>query len=267
MSLIHSSAAIEEGAILGINVSVGPFAYIGPKVKIGDNTSVASHAVIEGDTTIGKNNRIFSHSAIGTIPQDLKFDGEDVQLIIGDNNTIREFTLLNPGTKGGGSVTKIGNGNLLMGYVHLGHDVIIGDNCILANGATLAGHVELGNHVVIGGLTPIHQFVHIGDYAMIGGASALAQDIPPFCLAEGNRASLRGLNLTGLRRNMEREEINALKVAYRELFEEGQPLQEVAQTLFETSTSDKVRSLCEFIKTSKKGIPFTRKDTRKENVN
>lgn len=266
MSLIHSSAVIEEGAILGANVSVGPFAYIGSKVKIGDNTTVASHAVIEGNTTIGKNNRIFSHSAVGTIPQDLKFDGENVQLIIGDNNTIREFTLLNPGTKGGGSVTTIGNGNLLMGYVHLGHDVIIGNNCILANGATLAGHVELGNHVVIGGLTPVHQFVHIGDYAMIGGASALAQDIPPFCLAEGNRASLRGLNLAGLRRKMEREDINELKIAYRELFEQGNPLQEVAQKLFETTSSDKVKSLCKFIKTSKRGIPFTRKDTRIKNV-
>ena len=259
MSLIHPSAVIEEGAVLGNNVSVGPFVYIGPKVRIGDNTTVASHAVIEGDTTIGKNNRIFSHAAVGTIPQDLKYDGEPVQLIIGDNNTIREFTLLNPGTKGGGSVTKIGNGNLLMGYVHLGHDVILGDHCILANGATLAGHVELGNHVVIGGLTPIHQFVHIGDYAMIGGASALAQDIPPYCLAEGNRASLRGLNLTGLRREMEREEINALKVAYRELFEQGNPLQEAAQRLFETSDSEKVKTLCKFIKTSKRGIPFTRK--------
>ena len=258
MSLIHASAVIEDGAILGTNVSVGPFAYIGAAVKIGDNTTVASHAVIEGKTTIGQNNRIFSHSAVGTIPQDLKFDGEDVELIIGDNNTIREFTLLNPGTKGGGAVTKIGNGNLLMGYVHLGHDVIIGDNCILANGATLAGHVEIGNHVVIGGLTPIHQFVHIGDYAMIGGASALSQDIPPFCLAEGNRAVLRGLNLTGMRRSMEREEINALKNAYRELFEEGNPLQEVAQTLFETTSSEKVKSLCAFIKTSKRGIPFTR---------
>jgi len=259
MSLIHPSAIIEKGAILGDNVSVGPFAYIGPKVIIGDNTTVASHAVIEGNTTIGKNNRIFPHSAVGTIPQDLKFDGEKVELIIGDNNTIREFTLLNPGTKGGGSVTKIGNNNLLMGYVHLGHDVIIGDYCILANGATLAGHVELGNHVVIGGLTPIHQFVHIGDYAMVGGASALAQDIPPYCMAEGNRATLRGLNLTGLRRKMQREDINALKIAYRELFEQGNPLQEVAQTLFETSTSEKVKTLCKFIKTSKRGIPFTRK--------
>jgi len=258
LSLIHPTAVIEDGAIIGENVSIGPFAYVGKKVRIGDNTTVASHAVIDGDTTIGKNNRIFSHAAVGTIPQDLKYNGEDVQLIIGDNNTIREFTLLNPGTKGGGSVTKIGNGNLLMGYVHLGHDVIIGDSCILANGATLAGHVELGNHVVIGGLTPVHQFVHIGDYAMIGGASALAQDIPPYCLAEGNRANLRGLNLTGLRRQMDREEINALKVAYRELFEQGNPLQEVAQSIFETTTSDKVKNLCEFIKKSKRGIPFNR---------
>jgi UDP-N-acetylglucosamine acyltransferase len=258
MSLIHPSAVIEDSAILGNNVSVGPFVYIGSEVSIGDNTSIASHTVIEGKTSIGKNNHIFSHAAIGTIPQDLKFDGEDVELIIGDNNTIREFTLLNPGTKGGGSVTKIGNGNLLMAYVHLGHDVIIGDSCILANGATLAGHVELGNHVVIGGLTPVHQFVHVGDYAMVGGASALAQDIPPFCMAEGNRATLRGLNLTGLRRKVEREEINALKSAYKELFEQGKPIQEVAQTLFETSTSENVKTLCKFIKTSKRGIPFTR---------
>ncbi|HSR73503.1 MAG TPA: hypothetical protein VLL31_01555, partial [Sulfurovum sp.] len=177
----------------------------------------------------------------------------------------REFTLLNPGTEGGGSVTRIGNGNLLMGYVHLGHDVIMGNNCILANGATLAGHVELGNHVVIGGLTPVHQFVRIGDYAMIGGASALAQDIPPFCLAEGNRAHLRGLNLTGLRRHIEREEINDLKSAYRELFEQGNPLQEVAQRLFDTTNSEKVKQLCEFIMSSKRGIPFTREKNNEDN--
>ncbi len=258
MSLIDPTAIIEDGSVVGKNVSIGAFTYIGSKVKIGDNTIVASHTLIEGDTTIGKNNHIFSHSAIGSIPQDLKYDGENVQLIIGDNNTIREFTLVNPGTKGGGSVTKIGNNNLLMGYVHLGHDVIIGDSCILANGATLAGHVELGNHVVIGGLTPIHQFVHIGDFSMIGGASALAQDIPPYCLAEGNRATLRGLNLTGLRRNISREDINLLKIAYRELFEKGNPIQEVAQNIFESTTSEKVKKLCEFIKISKRGIPFNR---------
>jgi UDP-N-acetylglucosamine acyltransferase len=256
--MIHPSAVIEDGALLGENVTVGPFVYIGSQVKIGDNTTIAANAVIEGHTTIGKNNRIFSHAAIGTIPQDLKFHGEKVELIIGDHNTIREFTLLNPGTEGGGSVTKIGNGNLLMGYVHLGHDVIIGDNCILANGATLAGHVELGNHVVIGGLTPVHQFVHIGDFAMIAGASALSQDIPPFCLAEGNRATLRGLNLTGLRRAMERDDINALKKAYHMLFGEGQPLQEVAEKLLHETSSEKVKQLCSFIQNSKRGIPFNR---------
>jgi len=259
MPSIHPTALIEKGAQIGDNVTIGPFAYIGPQVTIGEGTSVASHTVIEGDTTIGRDNRIFSHAAIGTIPQDLKYAGEKVSLVIGDNNIIREFTLLNPGTKGGGSLTRIGNGNLLMGYVHLGHDVILGDHCILANGATLAGHVELGNHVVVGGLTPIHQFVHIGDFAMIGGASALAQDIPPFCLAEGNRASLRGLNLTGLRRHMERHEINALKSAYRELFESGQALQDVAQRLFEENPSAQVKQLCQFIMASKRGIPFTRK--------
>jgi len=266
MSFIHPTAIIEEGAILGENVTVGPFAYIGANVRIGSHTSIASHALIEGYTTIGSHNRIFAHAAIGTIPQDLKFNGEHTELIIGDNNTIREFTLFNPGTQGGGSITKIGNGNLFMGYVHLGHDVIIGNHCILANGATLAGHVELGDHVVIGGLTPIHQFVHIGDYAMIGGASALAQDIPPFCLAEGNRATLRGLNLTGLRRHLERDQIDALKSAYRELFEKGNPLQEVAQNLFDTTLSPKVKQLCAFIITSTRGIPFIRKNHVVESV-
>jgi len=259
MSNIHPTAVIEEGAILGENVSVGAFAYIGANVKIGADTSIASHAVIDGYTTIGERNRIFPHAAVGTIPQDLKYHGEKSELIIGDDNTIREFTLLNPGTEGGGMVTKVGNHNLLMGYVHLGHDVILGDYCILANGATLAGHVELGDHVVIGGLTPIHQFVHIGNYAMIGGASAVAQDIPPYCLAEGNRAVLRGLNLTGLRRKIERDEINALKSAYRELFEQGKPLQEVAQELYSETDSAHVKALCDFIRTSKRGIPFTRK--------
>ena len=265
MTQIHPTAIVEKGAELGNDVTVGPFAYIGAHVKLGDGTQVASHAVIEGFTTIGKNNRIFSHAAVGTIPQDLKYAGEESELIIGDNNIIREFTLFNPGTKGGGMVTRIGNRNLFMGYVHLGHDVIIGDECILANGATLAGHVELGDHVVIGGLTPVHQFVHIGDYAMIAGASAVAQDIPPFCLAEGNRAVLRGLNLTGLRRKLPREAIDALKSAYRELFEKGQPIQEVAQRLYDTEgISPYVKELCRFIKTSKRGIPYKRKLNNEE---
>ncbi len=257
---IHPTAVIEDGAIIGNNVTIGPFVTISSATIIGDDNIIDAHANIAGRTTIGKGNHIFSHAVVGSIPQDLKFNGEDVELIIGDNNKIREFTLLNPGTIGGGSITKIGNNNLLMGYVHLGHDVLMGDNCILANGATLAGHVELGNHVVIGGLTPIHQFVKIGDFAMVAGASALSQDIPPFCMAEGNRATLRGLNLTGLRRQLERDEINALKTAYKELFESGQALQESAETLLKNSESENVKKLVTFITKSKRGIPFIRKN-------
>ena len=256
---IHPTSIIEEGAVIGDGVEIGPFCYITEKVIIGNGTTIASHVLIEGDTEIGENNRIFAHSAIGTIPQDLKYQGEEVKLLIGDNNTIREFAQINPGTEGGGRITKIGNGNLLMGYVHVGHDVQIGNQCILANGTTLAGHVELGNFVVIGGLSAIHQFVKLGDYAMLAGASALAQDIPPFCMAEGNRATLRGLNLTGLRRTIDRNGINALKSAYKELFERGKPLQESARQLWEESESIYVKQLSEFIQNSKRGIPFTRK--------
>lgn len=260
MSNIHSTAVIEDGAIIGKCVTIGPFVTVSSQATIGDNTTIDAYSTILGKTTIGSGNHIFSHAVVGSIPQDLKFSGEDVELLIGNNNKIREFTLINPGTKGGGSITRIGNNNLLMGYVHLGHDVILGDNCILANGATLAGHVELGDNVVIGGLTPIHQFVHIGDFAMIAGASALSQDIPPYCLAEGNRATLRGLNLTGLRRHLDRDEINNLKVAYRELFESGQALKERAEKLLETTKSKNVKKLITFITQSKRGIPYIRKN-------
>ena len=260
MNNIHKTAIIEDGAILGENITVGAYTIIGKDVKIGDGTVIDSHTVIAGKTTIGRNNHIFSHASIGTIPQDLKFNGEDVELIIGDNNKIREYTLFNPGTSGGGSVTRIGNNNLFMGYVHVAHDCIIGNNCIFANGATLAGHVECDDFVVVGGLTPIHQFCKIGTQAMIGGASAIAQDIPPFCLAEGNKAVLRGLNLTGLRRRFEnREDIDAIKQAYKELFESGKPLQAVAKDLVENSVNKYVKELANFVLTTKRGIPFERK--------
>jgi len=258
-SKISPLAVIEDGAVIGENVEIGAFCHISAQTTIGEGTTIAQGACIYGKTTIGKNNRIFSHAVIGSIPQDLKFNGEDVELIIGDNNTIREFTLFNPGTQGGGGKTLIGNKNLFMGYVHLGHDVIIGDNCILANAATLAGHVELGNNVVVGGMTPIHQFVHIGDFAMVGGASALSQDVPPYCMAEGNRATLRGLNLTGLRRHIERDEINELKSAYRELFESGRPLKDVAEEILKNNKNNYVKNLCDFVINTKRGIPFERK--------
>lgn len=257
---ISPLAIIEDGAVIGKNVEIGPYCFISSQATIGDDTIIEQNSCIYGKTTVGKGNRIFSHAVIGSIPQDLKFAGEEVELVIGDYNKIREFTLFNPGTKGGGGKTIIGSHNLFMGYVHIGHDVIIGNHCILANAATLAGHVELGDYVVIGGMTPIHQFVHVGDYAMVAGASALAQDIPPFCMAEGNRAFIRGLNLTGLRRNLKRDEINELKSAYKELFESGRPLKETASDLVETTNNHNVHNLCNFILKTKRGIPFERKN-------
>jgi len=260
VSKISPLAIIEDGAQIGKDVEIGAYCFISSKATIGDGTKIAQGSCIYGKTTIGKNNEIFSHAVIGSIPQDLKFAGEDVELIIGDNNKIREFTLFNPGTAGGGGKTVIGSNNLFMAYVHLGHDVIIGNNCILANAATLAGHVVMGNFAVVGGMTPIHQFVHIGDYAMIAGASALAQDVPPFCMAEGNRASLRGLNLTGLRRHMERNDIDEIKAAYKGLFESGQPLKESANSIIEKTDNKYVQQLCTFVLETKRGIPFERKN-------
>jgi UDP-N-acetylglucosamine acyltransferase len=256
---IHPSSIVEDGAVIGKDVTIGAFCYISKNVKIGDGTVIDSHVLIDGDTSIGRDNHIFPHCAIGTIPQDLKYSGEDVKLIIGDNNSIREFAQINSGTKGGGGVTRIGNNNLIMGHVHIGHDVQMSDFCILANGIALAGHVELGRHVVVGGLSAVHQFSKLGEYSMLAGASALAQDIPPYCMAEGNRATVRGLNLTGLRRFIDREDINDLRGAYRELFEKGLPLQERADELYRNSSSKYIKNLTSFIKNSKRGIPFARK--------
>ncbi|MEO1924128.1 MAG: acyl-ACP--UDP-N-acetylglucosamine O-acyltransferase [Nautiliaceae bacterium] len=251
--------AIIKGTI-GKNCQIGEGVIIDENVVIGDNCVIEPYAVITGYTIIGDNNHIYSHAVVGSEPQDLKYKGEKTKLIIGNNNKIREFTLINPGTEGGGGVTKIGDNNLLMGYVHVAHDVIIGNNCILANAVTLAGHVELEDYVVIGGMTPVHQFVKIGSHAMIGGASAVAQDIPPFTIAEGNRAKLRGLNLTGLRRRFQnRSDIDAIKNVYKELFERGKPLRETAKEIFETTDNEYVKHLCEFVLNSKRGIPYDRK--------
>lgn len=262
MSNIHKTAIIEDGAIIGDDVTIGAYTIIGANVKIGNGNIIGSHTLIEGKTTIGDFNKIYSHAALGTDPQDLKFDGEDVELVIGNGNKIREFTLFNPGTKGGGSITKIGDNNLFMGYTHVAHDVIIGNNCVFANVATLAGHVEIDDNVVVGGLTPIHQFCKLGSHAMIGGGSVVTQDIPPFCLAEGNRANLRGLNLNGLRRRLEREDINAIKRAYKDIFESGQPIQEIANELIKTEDNKYVLELANFVANTKRGIPFIRKQEK-----
>jgi UDP-N-acetylglucosamine acyltransferase len=258
MKQIHNNAIVEQGAVIGDNVTINANCFISKDAKIGNNTVLHQGACIYGYTDIDEGNEIFSYSVLGSVPQDLKYQGEKVELIIGKNNKIREFTLFNPGTKGGGSITKIGDGNLFMGYVHVAHDCIIGDSCIFANAVTLAGHVEVDNFAVIGGMTPVHQFVKIGELSMVAGASALSQDLPPYCLAEGNRAILRGLNLTGLRRHLERAEVDALKDAYRELFLSDKALKESAKEILERSDSQRVKKLCSFVLENKRGIPFKR---------
>ncbi|WP_104722039.1 acyl-ACP--UDP-N-acetylglucosamine O-acyltransferase [Helicobacter mesocricetorum] len=258
-AIISPSAVIEEGAIIGEGVEIGPYCVIGKEVKIGDYTKIYNQVTIVGNTTLGKNNEVFPCAVLGTKPQDLKYHNEPNALIFGDNNKIREFTMINPGTEGGGSQTIIGSNNLLMAYVHIAHDCIIGDSCILANGVTLGGHIVMGNHINIGGLTPIHQFCKIGDYAMVAGASALSQDIPPFCLAEGNRAVIRGLNLHRLRKNFEHHQVDRIHNTYKRLFFGNDPIKEIAKTILAEESDENSVKMCEFIIQSTRGIPFIRK--------
>jgi len=256
---IHSTAIISEGAKIHESVKIGAFTIIGSDVSIDEGTVISSHCLIEGLTTIGKNNNIFSHSVLGTIPQDLKFDGELTTLIIGDNNTIREHTLVNTGTKGGGSKTVIGNNCLLMGHVHLGHDCILKDNIVIANSTAVAGHVEIEDNVVVGGMSAIHQFCKIGEHSMIGGGSILVQDIPPYCICEGNRANLRALNINGLRRRFKRDDINEIKKAYKEIFTSKKAIKDAASEILENSNNEYAKNLATFVANTKRGIPFIRK--------
>ncbi len=259
MPNIHPTAIIEKGAEIAETAVVGPYAFISAKAVLAEGVVIAQGAQIHGYTEIGEHTKIFQNAAIGSIPQDLKFRGGDVKLIIGKNNTIREFTFFNPGTEDDKGVTLIGDNNLFMAYTHIAHDCVIGNHNIFANNAALAGHVEVGNNVVIGGHTPIHQFVKIGDHAMVGGASAVTQDIPPFCLAEGNRATVKSLNIVGLRRRFEKEDINALNSAFKEIFRGKKPMKERAESLFGETENDKVKQLCEFILNTQRGIPYERK--------
>ena len=218
--MIHKTAIVSDKAQISKNVEIGAFCVVGDNVKIDEGTILKSHVVIDGNTTIGKNNIIFPFATVGLVPQDLKFAGEQSQLIIGDNNTIREHVTIHLGTKDGGMITKIGNNCLLMVGVHIAHDCLIGNNVILANNATLAGHVHVGNNVVIGGLSAVHQFVRIGGGAMIGGMSGVENDVIPFGLVMGERAHLAGINLVGMkRRNISRDEIHALRNFYKQVFE------------------------------------------------
>lgn len=255
MTEIHSTAIVEDGAILEPGVKIGPFCIVGKDVKIGKNTVLQSHVVVEGITEIGENNTIYSFVSIGKASQDLKYKGEPTKTIIGDNNSIREFVTIHRGTDDRWE-TKIGSNNLLMAYVHVAHDVIVGNHCILANGVTLAGHVTVDDFAIIGGLTPVHQFCRVGSYSMTGGGSAINQDICPFVMAEGNKAVIRGLNTVGLRRKgfTEEDRLN-LKKAYRIIFRNGNPLKEALAELESEFPEDKnIKYLVEFIKTSNRGI-------------
>lgn len=216
---IHPTAIVASGAELDSDVHIGPYAVIGPRVRIGSGTSVGAHAVIEGDTTIGRNNRIFQFAAIGAIPQDLKFSGEETRLEIGDDNQIREFTTMHLGTEGGGGLTKIGSGSLFMAYSHVAHDVLVGDRCVIANSAALAGHVVLEDDVKIGGLAGLHQFTRVGRHAFVAAGAIVTQDVPPYCIVQGDRATLAGLNTVGLSRaGFGPEAMSRIKSAYKTLF-------------------------------------------------
>lgn len=252
----HATAVIHADAKLHESVEVGPYAVIGPNVKIGAGSKVGPHAVIEGDTTIGERNRIFQFASVGAAPQDLKYAGEATKLVIGDDNTIREFTTLHIGTAGGGGVTIIGNKNLFMAYSHVAHDCHVGNGCILANSAALAGHVELGDHIILGGLSAVHQFTRIGNHAFVAGGAMVAMDVPPYCTAQGDRAELAGLNTVGLQRHgYTEDQIRRIKDAYRILFRSKLGLNEaVSQLRAEHGGHREIDELLEFVEGSKRGL-------------
>lgn len=227
MTTIHPTALVDSHAILGQNVSVGPYCIVGPHVELGDNVELLSHVVVEGRTKIGAETRIFPFASIGHMPQDLKYHGEPSTLEIGRRNQIREYVTIQPGTEGGGMSTTVGDNCLFMASAHVAHDCHLGDNVIMANNATLAGHVTVGEWAFLGGLCAVHQFVRIGRHAMIGGMSGVEADLIPFGTVIGNRAHLSGLNIVGLkRRGFSRDEIHALRNAYRMLFAPEGTLQE-----------------------------------------
>ncbi|HYP86320.1 acyl-ACP--UDP-N-acetylglucosamine O-acyltransferase [Variovorax sp.] len=225
MTQIHPTAIVDPAAQLDSSVSVGPYSVIGPKVRIGAGTTIGPHCVIDGRTTIGRDNHFFQFGSIGAQPQDKKYAGEDTELVIGDRNTVREFCTFNLGVPQAGGVTRIGDDNWIMAYTHVAHDCLIGNHTTLANNTTLAGHVVLGDWVTVGGLTGIHQFVKIGAHAMIGFASAVAQDVPPFMLVDGNPLAVRGFNAVGLkRRGFGPKRLAAVKQMHRLLYREGRTL-------------------------------------------
>lgn len=224
---IHKTAVIADGAVIGADCQIGAYSVIGPTVELADNVQLKSHVVLDGLTTIGAGTIIYPFASIGNAPQDLKYDGEPTRLTIGANNTIREYVTMNPGTEGGGGLTSVGDGNLFMMSVHVGHDCIVGNGNVLANSVALAGHVVLEDNIVIGGLSGIQQYCRIGSGAMIGGMSGIVADVIPYGTTAGERASLIGLNLLGLkRRGAQRLHVKELRAAFAEIFEDAGTFQD-----------------------------------------
>lgn len=250
MSAIHPTAVISSKAKLAANVSVGPYCVVGDDVTIGEGTVLHSHVAIGGRTTIGKHCIIYPFASLGHAPQDLKYKGEPSQLTIGDHTVIREHVTMNPGTEGGGLLTSVGSHCLFMVGSHVAHDCRVGNHVILANNATLAGHVEVGDHTIIGGLAAVHQFVRIGAHAIIGGLSGVEHDVIPYGSVMGERASLAGLNLVGLkRRGFDRDTIHALRNAYKMIFEEdaGTLAERAANARKEFGSNPEVNTVLSFM--------------------
>jgi UDP-N-acetylglucosamine acyltransferase len=269
MPQIHKTAIIEDGAELGEGVCVGAFSFVGPEVKIGAGTKLQQGVVVNGRTTLGAGNELFPYSVLGSIPQDLKYEGEPASLVIGDNNIIREHVTIHIGTGGGGGLTKIGNDNLFMAGSHVGHDCQIGNHCILANYTGLAGHVEIDDYAILGGQTGIHQFVRVGAHCMTSGGSKVGKDIPPFTIAQGYPARLRGINHVGLkRRGFSDETIRLLRQCYRAIFfDTDTPRFEdlLARVRAEFTGSHEVKTFLDFLSTAQSTTRGFLRPTQREN--
>lgn len=255
--MIDSRAIIDPGARIGHDVEIGPYSTIGPGVEIGDGTRIAEHVVIRGPTRIGHGNRIFQFCSIGEDPQDKKFAGEsESRLEIGDGNTIREYCSINRGTGEGGGVTRLGDDNWIMAYVHVAHDCLVGSHTVFANNATLAGHVSVDDYAILGGFTGVHQFCHIGSHSFSAIASVIVKDVPPYIMVSGNTATPSGLNREGLkRRGFSREDVEALRMAYKTVYRDGLLLKDALEQL-EPACADnnEVARFVEFIRASERGI-------------
>lgn len=254
--MIHPTAIIDPAAKIGENVEIGPYSVIGADVEIGEGTWVGPHAVINGPCVIGKGNRIFQFASVGEQCQDLKYNGEPTRLVIGDNNTIREFTTLQRGTVQDEGETRIGSNGLYMAYTHVAHDCRIGDNVILANGAQIAGHCKIGDHAILGGNTGVHQFCQIGTHAFVGTGSTVLKDIPAFVTVQGFPASPHGMNFEGMkRRGFSKDAIRALRQAYKIVYREGNILKDALTELEGSAASyPEVSIFTDSIKSSTRGI-------------